>query len=91
MIEEFLVPMEKIILPKDYKCYVFDGQVKFISVINRAKMERMWYTGEWEPVTFDPGHTAFSKASIESKPEWFNGLIDYAEKLGKNYGHAISR
>jgi hypothetical protein len=93
IVEELLKDGNNTILD-DYKCYVFDGDVKFIlhkSYIN-GKYTRNWYNRKWESIkpitdpyrknrTYESSH---GTEIIQKKPPFFNKMINDIETIGKN-------
>ncbi len=73
---------------RDYKLFVFNGEVKIIQVdINRfGEHKRIIYSRNWEylPVTLQ---YPTDKSLIEKKPEQLEEAIFLAEKLGSNIHH----
>ena len=91
IVEELLVSStNNSIIPKDYKCHVFDGIVKIIHVIDRSLDEEMSYTPEWN-VMNDMAGKKFRESKYENRPAECTNLIRFAETLGKAYGHEYVR
>uniref|UniRef100_A0A6C0AVH0 ATP-grasp domain-containing protein n=1 Tax=viral metagenome TaxID=1070528 RepID=A0A6C0AVH0_9ZZZZ len=83
IVEELLKDGNSTILD-DYKCYVFDGDVKFIlhKSYKNGKYTRNWYNRKWESIK--PLKTVDNPGVIQKKPPFFNKMINDIETIGKN-------
>jgi hypothetical protein len=89
-VEEFLQPSIKGKLPIDYKLWCFNGQVKFIQVMDELNKTHIWYTKEWNPVR-DQMHIEFARGKVEPPPSSLKRLIVAAEKLAEAYAFKFVR
>lgn len=83
MIEERLTGKDQE-LPRDYKFYVFHGQVKFVHVdFNRSGDRSMrFFDRGWTPQEFRKG--GHPLGPVIDRPECFNEMVEIAETLAKD-------
>ncbi|MBR4669521.1 MAG: glycosyltransferase [Butyrivibrio sp.] len=73
---------------RDYKFFVFDGQVKMIQVdINRlSNHKRNIYTPEWEYIPVSIHYPSAPEVVVE-RPKCLSKMIEIAETLGEGFIH----
>ena len=84
MIEKLLID-ENGDIPKDYKFFSFNGNVKFIQVdIDRdGNHRRNFYDYEWERMPFELNYPSY-EYNID-KPMNFNKMLKISKKIGKEF------
>jgi hypothetical protein len=90
MVEELLKPNNNSLLPDDYKLFCFNGQVKFIQVINRIKNSHVWYSKSWELIN-DQMNLTYNFGIPETIPNNLTEIISTGEKLSKAYDYTFVR
>ena len=87
LVEEFLRTEEgEYKIPKDYKFYMFNGDVARIEIIDRlgpSEGYTSYYTENWEQM--DNIGTKYGKAACQPPPLCLNDLIGHAKALSKSY------
>jgi hypothetical protein len=87
LIEEFLRTEEgEYKIPKDYKFYMFNGQIARIEIINRlgpSEGYTSYYNEDWEQM--ENIGVKYLKAAFQSPPACLNDLIRQAKVLSKAY------
>lgn len=77
-------------IPKDYKCWVFSGNVQFVQVINRLDRRHRWYRPDWRPLC-DQMHLGWDLDDLDEKPAHLSQLIGAAELLAGAYEYPFVR
>ena len=83
LIEERLRGKESVV-PRDFKFFVFHGQVEYIDVHydRYGNHTRRLYDTEWNPQEFE---LTFPLGPVTSEPEHLDKMIDIAETLGDDF------
>ncbi len=82
IVEEILTNFDGKTVLDDYKCYVFNGEVKFIlhKCFENGIYKRSWYNKAWEPVI--PLKIVDKQGNFTEKPPYFKEMIHDVEKIG---------
>jgi len=99
LVEEFLPNLEgKYVVPDDYKLFVFHGRVCLVRVKSQKKTKlAKYFNREFEIIDFDTISDRIKKLekskspgpSGPTKPLYYDEMIDFAEKMGKEFGDFI--
>lgn len=78
---ERYIETEAGLLPNDYKVYCFNGKPKLVLVCSdRSNNLRLNFADlNWQRMNI--GTEKFSRGELPAKPDCFNAMVDYAEKL----------
>lgn len=94
LVEEFIIdefarylPVDRPVIPIDYKVYVFGGVATLISVFDRNEPGpgRADYSVHWDRAEA-PINTTYPVAPDFNKPEFLKEIVESAEKIGRNAG-----
>ena len=82
IVEEILTNFDGKTVLDDYKCYVFNGEVKFIlhKCFENGIYTRNWYNRNWECVI--PLKIVDKQGNFTEKPPYFKEMIHDIEKIG---------
>ena len=82
IVEEILTNFDGKTVLDDYKCYIFNGEVKFIlhKCFENGIYTRNWYNRNWEPVI--PLKIVDKQGNFTEKPPYFKEMIHDVEKIG---------
>tara|TARA_Y100000389_G_scaffold204989_1_gene261706 strand:+ start:18950 stop:19672 length:723 start_codon:yes stop_codon:yes gene_type:complete len=82
IVEEILTNFDGKTVLDDYKCYVFNGEVKFIlhKCFENGIYTKIWYNRNWEPVI--PLKIIDKQGNFTEKPPYFKEMIHDVEKIG---------
>lgn len=87
LIEELLLDNNGNI-PKDYKCYVFNGKIHYIATtFNRRKIDNkqyfdgLWFDRDWNPIKIPMLKKNYKYCNNIEKPKYLNKLIYLVEKM----------
>lgn len=82
IVEEILTNFDGKTVLDDYKCYVFNGEVKFIlhKCFENGIYTRNWYNRNWECVI--PLKIVDKQGNFTEKPPYFKEMIHDVEKIG---------
>ena len=75
---------------RDCKCYVFDGRVGMVSIMDRSKRSAVRFTREGQPI-HERIHEFYTTGELEDPPERLNEIVACAETLGRGYGRTFVR
>lgn len=90
LVEEFLQSAQGRLIPKDYKCWMFSGKLKFIQVINRLDGRHRWYHPDWQPVP-DQMHLGSDVDDLDEAPDHLSEIVGAAELLAGVYDYPFVR
>ncbi len=89
-IKEELLLDEKGNIPTDYKCYVFNGEIKYIATtFNRRKVndkqffDCLWFDRNWIPIKTKMIKRGYKYVENVDKPKNLHKMIKLVENMGK--------
>lgn len=88
MCEEFIQDEEDIIIPRDYKFYVFKDTIGAILVVDRNLDSYSYYTPSFSSFPF-PFRTNRSSGKITPKPKCFDEMSKIAINMGSRIGEFV--
>jgi len=94
IVEEFLPNLDgEYQVPTDYKCYVFHGRVCMVRVdYDRLTKKQSvdYYNRDFEIIDFNPIRVKYPRKNlVVEKPTYYDEMIGYVEKMGKQFGNFI--
>lgn len=89
-VEELIQSVDGESLPLDYKCFCFNGEVKFIMVVDRFNKTVTWYTPEWNLVA-DQMILSWKLGKPQLPPSFLPEIISCAEILSSAYCYPFVR
>jgi len=94
IVEEYLPDMNgNYTIPMDYKCFTFHGKVCMVRVDYDRLLPTQsndYYNRDFELITFDNIKSKYKRRNYRGpKPMHWDTMIDFAERIGKDYGDFI--
>jgi hypothetical protein len=90
LIEELLRGNADGVVPLDFKCFVFNGHLKDVQVVDRIRRSHRWYDRSWLAVHDQMNLTLDYGEDIEC-PSHLSDLIQTAETLSRAYDYGFVR